>query len=235
MSGISSGRSIDLKEEIAPDLLEYKRAQGALRTLIWALTHSLDATKEGLVAHSTVNGKRCPKCSIERPVSDWNKNRNRSDGLAVWCKTCQSAYSREWRARPEVKERAASRAAERYASMSDQERAAYIVAGTARRRATGYNLASKYGITIEQYEQLLESQGGGCAICAAPEPSNRRLAVDHDHACCPSEKTCGNCIRGLLCITCNVWLGFYESKKWTDRAKAYLDREIARMEKGGEA
>lgn len=70
------------------------------------------------------------------------------------------------------------------------------------------SLKRKFGITLAQYEALLDAQGGGCAVCSKTEGANgRRLAVDHDHSCCPSQKTCGQCVRGLLCSTCNLHFG----------------------------
>lgn len=59
-----------------------------------------------------------------------------------------------------------------------------------------------YGITLEQYNQLLALQGGGCAICGrTQEPDGRRLAIDHCH-------TTGN-VRGILCNNCNNGLGSF--------------------------
>ncbi len=58
-------------------------------------------------------------------------------------------------------------------------------------------LKRKYGISLDEYEELLRTQQGVCAICRAKE--NRSLAVDHDH------KT--GRVRGLLCTNCNQGLG----------------------------
>src|ERR1700731_1515836 len=60
-----------------------------------------------------------------------------------------------------------------------------------------YHLRERYGITPERYSELLVSQGGVCAICKEPG-RKKRLCVDHDHRCCPGEKSCGECTRGLL-------------------------------------
>jgi hypothetical protein len=64
----------------------------------------------------------------------------------------------------------------------------------------------KYKLTKQMYLDLLKQQNGVCAICKNP-PKRQWLAVDHDHSCCPSTKTCGECIRGLLCGSCNSFLG----------------------------
>ena len=66
-------------------------------------------------------------------------------------------------------------------------------------KSRGARIKHNYGITLEQYDCMLVSQDGVCAICRKPCKTGRKLAVDHDH------KT-GN-IRGLLCQSCNVMLG----------------------------
>lgn len=63
-------------------------------------------------------------------------------------------------------------------------------------------LRRKYGITLEQYNELLARQGGVCAICGGED--QKRLAVDHDH------KT--GKVRGLLCARCNPAIGFLLDK-----------------------
>lgn len=71
------------------------------------------------------------------------------------------------------------------------------------------HLKATYQMTVEQYDEMLAAQGGGCAICGAPDGdgSGRRLHVDHDHSCCPGDRACGKCNRGLLCKACNTGLG----------------------------
>lgn len=71
------------------------------------------------------------------------------------------------------------------------------------------NLKYRFGVDIETYRKQLDRQGGVCAICAEPCSSGKRLAVDHDHSCCPGKKTCGECVRGLLCANCNVGIGYF--------------------------
>jgi hypothetical protein len=64
------------------------------------------------------------------------------------------------------------------------------------------------GMTQEEYDLMLEKQEGGCAICGGQDQhQGRSLSIDHDHSCCPGEKTCGKCNRGLLCGQCNRALG----------------------------
>lgn len=64
----------------------------------------------------------------------------------------------------------------------------------------------KYKLTKQLYLDMLEQQGGVCAICKNP-PKKNWLAVDHDHNCCPGINSCGKCVRGLLCSSCNSFIG----------------------------
>lgn len=81
------------------------------------------------------------------------------------------------------------------------------------------HLKRQYGITLEQYNQMLEEQNGVCAMCFEPETVKshhtgevRYLAVDHDH------KT--GKVRGLLCFRCNTMLEHFD--KDIDKIKAVL-------------
>lgn len=57
------------------------------------------------------------------------------------------------------------------------------------------------------YQKLLAYQGGTCYMCRRATGATKKLAVDHDHACCPTTPTCGKCTRGLLCSVDNKFLG----------------------------
>lgn len=78
------------------------------------------------------------------------------------------------------------------------------------------NLKRKYGITLEQFEELLKKQNNCCAICLKHESDHKtKFHVDHNH------KT-GE-IRGLLCNFCNRRvIGRHTNADIFERATAYL-------------
>jgi Pyruvate/2-oxoacid:ferredoxin oxidoreductase delta subunit len=80
-----------------------------------------------------------------------------------------------------------------------------------------------YSITRAQYDELLAAQNGGCAICGV---SGVVLSVDHDHSCCDVDgRSCGKCVRGLLCNGCNIAIGHMRDNPARLRAAAdYLER-----------
>lgn len=78
-----------------------------------------------------------------------------------------------------------------------------------------WQLKRRYGITAEQYDEMLRRQNGLCAICRATSRDGRTLVVDHCH------KT-GE-VRGLLCNPCNVGLAnFRDNMVSLVRAIEYL-------------
>jgi hypothetical protein len=66
-----------------------------------------------------------------------------------------------------------------------------------------------------------------CEACGSTE----RLVADHDHSCCPTAFTCGNCFRGVLCFRCNVAYGMLEDDPV--RVAALLAYALAK--EGGDA
>jgi len=83
------------------------------------------------------------------------------------------------------------------------------------------NLKANYGLTLQDYENLLESQNGKCAICGSTNPGKvdaAHLAVDHCHET--------GKVRGLLCNSCNNGLGrFKDDPVILTNAVTYLENQ----------
>lgn len=136
--------------------------------------------------------KVCTGCKEIKSLENFGADKNRSDKKNVYCKSCKKIHSQEY-----------------WARLSEDERRARTLRG-------------RYNITLEEFETLLDSQDGVCAICE--EIPEKWWYVDHDHSCCPGVRTCGKCIRGILCQSCNTGLGaFKDNPKRFQRAIAYLD------------
>jgi len=65
----------------------------------------------------------------------------------------------------------------------------------------------RYGINHEERDEILAKQGNVCAVCATDTPGGKDWVTDHDHSCCPGIRSCGECVRGILCTKCNLMLG----------------------------
>lgn len=77
-----------------------------------------------------------------------------------------------------------------------------------------YALKRRHGIAFADYDAMLKSQKGKCALCPMKD-QNRSLMVDHDHET--------NRNRGLLCRICNLKLGYLEQNiQWPAKAMSYL-------------
>ena len=88
-------------------------------------------------------------------------------------------------------------------------------------------LWTRFRLRPEAYAALLAAQGGRCAGCRKSEVMTRNgrvrdLCVDHDHACCPGPKSCGQCVRWLLCGSCNSILGYAQDDEAVLRRLADL-------------
>lgn len=84
----------------------------------------------------------------------------------------------------------------------------------AKERAHKSHLKRTFGLTVEEYNEMLSEQGGVCAICGGTD--NRRLSVDHDHET--------GTIRGLLCAGCNGALHVLENTEICNKMMDYLAR-----------
>lgn len=136
----------------------------------------------------------CRECGGPKPRG---RGRKLCDGCRVVAAAREKARTRDLQRRHYQRNREAIIArSKRYAERNAEKVAAYKRQHHAQNAdlAREDKLIRKYGITAADYQQLLNAQGGGCAICGRQD-QRRRLNVDHDHAT--------GMVRGLLCSGCN--------------------------------
>lgn len=84
-------------------------------------------------------------------------------------------------------------------------------------------LRHKFGLSVDLWNGILIAQSGRCYLCSDPlDPAH--IHVDHSHACCPGNRSCGSCIRGLACRWCNQGIGqFRDDPERMRRAATALE------------
>lgn len=163
--------------------------------------------------------KRCRVCGELKPVDEFYLARGTRDGRRNDCKPCNLAAKAARNAADPASNRERARRwqqqnSERYRAKQQQ----YVDEGRKQAWNRKSYLKRRYGLTLEQYDEMLAAQGGVCAICRKPRPEERTLHIDHDHQT--------GKIRGLLCFRCNNALGdFDEEYELFVRAADYLDRD----------
>jgi len=124
--------------------------------------------------------KTCSNCLLSKPEKDFSLKKANKDSLNNWCKTCCSENACDWQIRNKTR--------------SDNNKKIWRDANPDRLKNS--KLKSRYGISLENYNQMFGEQNGRCKIC---KKEQKTLRVDHDHAT--------GKIRGLLCHKCNILLG----------------------------
>ena len=133
----------------------------------------------------------CRDCGATKPVAEFHPATGTHRGISPRCIPCNSRKSTEW-----------SRKNPKTTSEYSRKRRFKI----------------HFGITVEEYDEMLAAQGGVCAICSR-SPGARRLAVDHCH-------TTG-VVRGLLCDLCNWTLGLMDDDpKRLQRVITYVSSPV---------
>lgn len=132
--------------------------------------------------------KKCTKCNQTKELNAFYKDKYTRDGYRPDCRECNLEGQRN-----------------RYHSIPGPRTTRVLLEvpkGTT--RAVTLRLA-RYGLSFEGYCALLNKQDSSCAICKV---EGETLYIDHDHNCCAGNRSCGQCVRGLLCHRCNTMLGF---------------------------
>jgi len=134
------------------------------------------------------------------------------------CRTCRSNNAVSFRKRH--KARVNTWHKDNYAINAEE-----IKAYKRRYRKEGRHKTALYNLS-KSYDQLLIDQKNCCASCFRERTVNEIFMVDHDHSCCSTtKKSCGKCVRGLVCRSCNTALGFVkDSKKHLQQLIDYLER-----------
>ena len=132
--------------------------------------------------------KFCRSCDEDKPVDRFYGNKGCVDGLRSFCKDCEASTRRE------------------QTKKYREEHPDYWTNGN----GLAYRL-KKYGLSVEQYNELRDGQGSKCKICG----EITILCVDHDHET--------GAVRGLLCRACNLGLGnFKDDERLLALATQYL-------------
>lgn len=155
--------------------------------------------------------RRCVGCGEEFPATEkhFYYVRKEQGHFHSRCKECHKKKGDAWRAANSERSRKISRESGRRERLRNPD--------GVRQRELKNDLKKNYGISLEQYQTMLDAQGGVCGICGQPRGKRRRLSVDHNH------KT-GE-VRGLLCDRCNPALERLETVlNWATRAEEYLRR-----------
>ena len=163
--------------------------------------------------------KYCKKCDTTKPVSEFHKSATYKDGVGYYCRQCISQESKEYYKKN--KERLNKSAKAWREENPDYYKGCYK---GWKEKNPDYRIQYKYGLSQTDYNKLLEDQDYACAICGG-DNNGKTLAVDHDHSCCKGSKSCGKCVRQLLCNSCNWMLGnAKDNPEILEAAKKYLER-----------
>ena len=115
--------------------------------------------------------KICKVCKEEKELDLFYNKADTKDGKMFRCKVCDNLSGKKYRAlNPEKTKQSSIRS----------------------------NLKFKYGMTLEDRDDLIKKQGGVCAICCELKD---RMVIDHCHST--------GKIRGMLCNSCNRGLGYF--------------------------
>lgn len=150
---------------------------------------------------------RCTKCNELKDISSFYRDISKKDGIHSNCKQCHSTRLKKKRIEDTEWNSINKERSKRYRANNPI---------TYKLAITNATLKSKYGISLAEYNTMLENQNYKCLVCG-DSPIYQRLHVDHNH-------TTGK-IRGLLCQPCNVSIGkMKESPELLRKLADYVEK-----------
>lgn len=139
-----------------------------------------------------IDQKQCSRCREIKSFDEFSKDKYKKEGHCNQCKECQSNNFKKYRLNNKDK-------------LTIRSKKWRIENPTEYRN---HKLKYLYNISFDQYNTLLIKQNNRCIGCNKHElECKNKLSVDHNHKCCPGVRSCGKCIRGLLCSQYNHALG----------------------------
>lgn len=151
--------------------------------------------------------KQCSKCGAEKSLSEFYRVAN-SDRLRSACKACVNGANLARQAANPEKYNARTKAwREKNPGRTTANIRAWQIRNPERHKAniywTGYRI---------DFAAVWDSQKGLCACCGKQMlregKESTSVVADHDRRCCPDQKSCGRCFRGLIHRNCNLVLGY---------------------------
>lgn len=163
--------------------------------------------------------KVCSSCKIRKVNAEFPKNRDGKYGIHSLCTDCKNEQTRVRYQNNVEKERIRTKIKRQTARELGKE---WAFRSAPPSKARAGHLKRRYGLTLEQFDQILESQGGVCYICRRPPSAFKKsLHIDHAHT-----GPRAGVIRGALCWACNTELiGKHIDPSIFERAAAYLRQD----------
>lgn len=136
---------------------------------------------------------KCSACLEEKDTGEFSADSGRKRGYQYRCKSCHNKYLQEW-----------------YIKNSDKQK---LNAKSWKEANRSRVLATKYGVSVQEIEDLLAVTNKTCPICRR---SMLKPHLDHDHRT--------GRLRAFICGQCNIMLGLAsEDVETLHNAISYLE------------
>jgi len=170
----------------------------------------LCSTECRITLNLSIRIRTCDKCGETKPIEEYYMNNKKTFNRTLTCRICEQKERLEFKQQnPEYHKMIDNNRKRKWGKLYPE-------------KCTNTRLKGQYGITLDNYNEMLDKQNGTCAICNLKETKisketgdPKRLAVDHCHET--------GKVRGLLCFHCNSSLGkFKDSIELLQNAIDYL-------------